>query len=196
MIKTYTFFKPYERIEISIDDSVTVKELIKALYKKYGWDARNGFDVITVYDMKSYHVVTNTKSKLYAENLSSGLCLAYFKKNEFLYVEGGWGHHMIKMDAVKEIENPFQFYMSFKLPLNDYAFVANKRFTVKELYNSLVKGEYIYNCSYIDIYKIDRGGASSKQLKHIAIDEAIKNKLTVLELIGEDMLTSCTVMFS
>ena len=196
MTKTYGFFKPYERIEISIDDSASVKDLIVSLYEKYGWEAKNGYDAITVYDTKSYHVVTNTKNSLAKEKLSAALCLAYFKKNEFLYVEGGWGHHMIKMDAVKEIKKPFMFYMSFKLPLNDYAFVATKSFTVEKLYSSLVISEHIRNCSYIDIYQINRGSASSERIKHIAIDEAIKQKLTVLDLIGEDMLTTSTIMFS
>lgn len=196
MIKTYGFFKPHERIEISIDDGVAVKELIKELFKKYGWEAKNGYDIITVYDMKNYHVVTNTDNTLSRENLSCGLCLAYFKKNEFLHIEGGWGHHMIKMDAVKEIENPFQFYMSFKLPLNDHAFVANKDFTVEKLCNLFATSEYIYSCSYIDIIKIDRGGAKFEVVKRVSVNEAVKNKLTVLDLIGEENLNTHTIMFS
>ena len=196
MMKTYGFFKPHQKIEISADDNVTVKELIKELFKKYGWEAKNGYDVITVYDMNKYHVVTNTESTLKNEDLSKSLCLAYFKKNEFLYVEGGWGHHMIKMDAVKEIENPFQFYMSFKLPLNDYAFVANKDFSVEKLYNSLVTCEYIHNCSYIDIYKINRGGAKFELVKRVLASEAIEKGLTVLDLMGEENLSSYTIMFS
>ena len=99
-------------------------------------------------------------------------------------------------DAVKEIENPFQFYMSFKLPLNDYAFVANKDFSVEKLYNSLATGEYIHNCSYIDIYKINRGGAKFELVKRVLASEAIEKGLTVLDLMGEENLSSYTIMFS
>ena len=196
MIKTYGFFKPHQKVEISINDSATIKELIRELYKKYGWEAKNGYDVITVYDMNRHHVVTNTDNTLEAEGLSKGLCLAYFIKNEFLHVEGGWGHHMIEMDAVKEIENPFQFYMSFKLPLNDHAFVASKDFTVEKLWNLFTMSEYIYSCSYIDIYKINRGRANFELVKRVLASEAIKKGLTVLDLIGEDNLTTHTIMFS
>ncbi len=196
MIKTYGFFKPHQKVEISINDSATIKELIRELYKKYGWEAKNGYDIITVYDMKNYHVVTNTDNTLSSENLSGGLCLAYFKKNEFLHVEGGWGHHMIEMDAVKEIENPFQFYMSFKLPLNDHAFVASKDFTVEKLCKPFAMSEYIYSCSYIDIIKIDRSRANFELVKRVLASEAIEKGLTVLDLIGEDNLTTHTIMFS
>lgn len=103
---------------------------------------------------------------------------------------------MIKMDAVKEIENPFQFYMSFKLPLNDHAFVANKDFTVEKLCKLFLTSEYIYSCSYIDIIKIDRGRANFELVKRVLASEAIEKGLTVLDLIGEDNLTTHTIMFS
>ncbi len=196
IMKRFTFFNIHKRIEIEFDENRSVAELISAVYEKYGIEAKNGIDGVTVYDMKNYHVVTNRKSSLKKENLSSGLCFAYFKKDKFLYVEGGWGHHMIKMDAVSKIREPFMFYMSFIKPLNDYAFVANKKMTVAELYGELVKGEYIHKCSYVDVYHINRGSASYELVKHISIDDAIESKLTILELISEGELSHSTIMFS
>ena len=195
MIKHYSFFNIRKRIEIDLDDSCTIEELISKVYEKYGFEAKNGLDIVTIYDMNNYHVVTDKKKTLKKENVSSGLCFAYFKKGEFLYVEGGWGHHMIKMDAVSKIKEPFMFYMSFDKVLNDFAFVATKKMTIKSLYEALCKGEHIYNCSYIDVYEVNRGGVSYELLKRINVKDAINNGLTILEIIGEDKLTSTIIQF-
>jgi hypothetical protein len=56
--------------------------------------------------------------------------------------------------------------------------------------------DYIYNCSYIDIIKIDRGRASSSLVKRVLIDDIIKEKVTVFDLIGEECLNTYTLMFS
>lgn len=195
MIKTYTFFNIRKKIEIDFDENRTVKELISAVYEKYGFEAKHGLDVVTIYDMKNYHVVTNRKNTLKKENVSSGLCFAYFKKGEFLYVEGGWGHHMIKMDAVSQIKEPFMFYMSFDKVLNDFAFVATKKMTIKMLYEALYKSEHIYTCSYIDIYNVNRGGANYELLKRVSVIDAINDGMTIYELIGEENLSHTIIKF-
>lgn len=195
-MKHYSFFNIRNRIEIDFDENRSVADLISAVYEKYGFEAKNGIDVVTVYDMKNYHVVTDRKRTLKKENLSSGLCFAYFKKGEFLYVEGGWGHHMIQMDATSKVKDPFMFYMSFDKVLNDYAFVATKKMTVEKLFKALCKGEHIYRCSRIDVFDVSRGSATYELLKSVPIEDAINEGLTIYDLIGEENLTKTIIKFN
>lgn len=149
----FKFFDPEEEIIVEIDENKRVIDLIKKVFNKYDFYENNGLDICTVYDTRNYHVVSDNNNKIKDENLSENLCFAYYKKHEFLYVEGGWGHHMIDMDVVKEIKDPIMFKVTYNHIMRHKSFVSCKDFKFIDLYNGLINGGYIENNSKISIYK-------------------------------------------
>lgn len=180
----FKFFDPEEKIIVEIDENKRVIDLIEKVFNKYDFYENNGLDICTVYDTRNYHVVSDNNNKIKDENLSENLCFAYYKKHEFLYVEGGWGHHMIDMDVVKEIKDPIMFKVTYNHIMRHKSFVSCKDFKFIDLYNGLIKGEYIKRNSEISIFEIDY--SSYKHIRNINISE-IGNKsiFDVLSLYGD-----------
>lgn len=67
--------------------------------------------------------------------------------------------------------------------------------TIKVLFEALSKSEYIHKCSCVDVYNVNRGSASYELLKHISVNDAINDGLTIYELIGEENLTRTIIKF-
>lgn len=137
-MKEYNFFDTEEKISILFDENKTISDLINAVFEKYDFYEPNGIECVTVYDMQGYHVVTNRMHTLAEEHLSSELCFAYYLPGEFLYVEGGWGHHMIQMDACRSIKEPLMFEIEINKNTTKRNMVCSSEFTVQQLYNGLV----------------------------------------------------------
>ena len=166
-MKTFGFFNIRQQITIDFDENKSVAELVAAVCKKYPLLMPKDLGTVTVYDPSHYHVVTDLSASVKDENLSGGLCFAYFVKNEFLYVEGSWGHHMIDMDAVKKIKKPFMFRLSLTQPIMHEYFVATKSYTVKKLYESLVENGYKKPCKHASVYEVIMHSASCKLIKQV-----------------------------
>lgn len=181
----YKLFDPKERIEIEINlekkKNIRVIDLLNRVFDKYNIYNKDILEFCTVYDMDNYHVVNDNRNKIKDENLSSNLCFAYYKKNEFLYVEGGWGHHMIDMDVVKEINDPIMFMISCGHVMQHKSMVSNKSFKLIDIYNALIKNNYININSPIAIYEIDY--LKSNLITTLCIDD-FKDK-SVYELLSQ-----------
>ena len=187
-----TFFNLKQQIEVNISEHATVRELIEVVYDKYGFD-KKFIEYVTVYDMNKYHVVTNTKHTLEKENLSGAFCFAYFKKGEFLFIEGSWGHLMIKMDAVKEIKKPFDFRIALTPRLVEFEyFVATKSLTVKEFVLDLKQAGYLDGKTSIVISHSDITNSKFETAKEIPLDVASDMKL--YDLIKEYEFPSTMVV--
>ncbi len=104
--------KSYEIFNMGIvhtDLRATIKDLVVSAYKKYDRNNIINFDNITVYDIKNYKIILDNNMSCARAKLGDKLCIAYFVPNKFYYVEGGWGCHMIDMNAKKFIPHPITF---------------------------------------------------------------------------------------
>lgn len=187
-MKNFGFFRPYKQIEIDFDENKSVRDLVKSVCKKY---ALKYLDCMTVYDSKNYHVVTDVSRSVKDENLSSALCFAYFVNKKFLYVEGSWGHHMIKMDAVEKIDDPFMFRLSLSGPVMHEYFVACKDYTVSDLYNGVVKNGFISPRSTIAIYSVNMSVPSYELVASYPIKDVAKKSVYSLT----DSINGAVVVF-
>ena len=130
--------------DVIFDDEKTVKELIEYVFDQSGYYEPMGLDVVTVYDASKYYVVTDTSKKCKDELDPSGnnvFTVAYLKKDFFFFAEGGWGHHMIDMNAAKLISNP----INVKVVFDDFknSVVINGNVKLGEIYSFLRDATYI-----------------------------------------------------
>lgn len=187
-----TFFNLRQRVEIDFDENGSVRDLILAVYDRYGFD-KKFIEYVTVYDMKKYHVVTNTKHSLKKEGLTGAFCFAYFKKGEFLFVEGSWGHHMIKMDAVKEIKKPFDFRIALTSRLVEFEyFVASESLLVKDFVSDLKRAGYLANKDTVVVSHSDITNSKFETAKEISIADA--GAMRLHDLIKEYKFPSTMVI--
>lgn len=110
-----------------------------------------GLELVTIYDAENFNIVLDRNMTCKEACLGNLLCIAYFKPNVFFYVEGGWGHQMIQMNAAKHIEDP----VSFKLIFEDFngSPVINGNITLRQLFAFLTDAGYIdEDCHMFEIY--------------------------------------------
>ena len=141
MKQLYRFF---DMKDVIFDDEKTVKELMEHVFEQSGYYEPMGMDVVTVYDASKYYVVTDTSKKCKDELNplgGNGFCVAYLKKDKFFFAEGGWGHHMIDMNAAKLIGNPINIRVVFDDFKNSV--VINGTITLGEIYSFLCDTTYI-----------------------------------------------------
>ena len=148
MKRTYHIF---DCDPIDFDDERTVRELIEKAFEENDYFEPAGMDIVTLYDAAQYKVVIDTdvpcKDAIrpygYRDNFN-GLCFAYLKPHWFFYAEGGWGHHMIDMNAARYVDNP----MAVKFVFEDFrhTVVVNGNATPKAIY------DYLFKTSYIPVY--------------------------------------------
>ena len=156
MERLYHFF---DMEDVVFDDERTVKELMERVFEESGYYEPMGMDIVTVYDASKYYVVTDTSKKCKDELNPSGrngFAVAYLKKDKFFFAEGGWGHHMIDMNAARLIGNPINIRVVFDDFKNSV--VVNGNLTLGEIYAFLCDTTYISrNESNFFIGNLDRG---------------------------------------
>ncbi len=149
MLRLYKFF---DMQPVIFDDRKSVRELLNYVFEKSDYYEPAGMDIVTVYDASKYHVIDDTTIACYKVftpyddtigHGNNGLCVAYYLPNLFFYAEGGWGHHMIEMDIVKNIKNPVPVNLRF--PEFKNTVVLNGDITIRQIYEYLVNTNYINN---------------------------------------------------
>ena len=141
MERLYRFF---DMEDVLFDDERSVKELMEYVFEKSDCYEPMGMDIVTVYDASKYYVVTDTSKKCKDEldpSGGNGFTVAYLKEDKFFFAEGGWGHHMIDMNAVKLIGNPINIRVVFDDFKNSV--VINGNLTLGEIYAFLCDTTYI-----------------------------------------------------
>lgn len=146
MKREYYFFGlDGHNVKILFDDEQTVKELVCHALAEYDYYEPLGESVLTVYDSSKYHFVTNPSNKCKDEisfdQIGNVLCIGYFLDNAFYFAEGGWGHHMIGMDAKKRIKDPIAIEIRFEDFKNTV--VINGNISLGSIFDYLLKGTYI-----------------------------------------------------
>ena len=141
MERLYRFF---DMVDVVFDDERSVKELMEHVFEESGYYEPVGMDIVTVYDASKYYVVTDTSKKCKDELNpfgNNGFTVAYLKKDAFFFAEGGWGHHMIDMNAAKLISNP----INVKVIFDDFnnSVVINGNIKLGEIYSFLLDATYI-----------------------------------------------------
>ena len=135
--------------DVIFDDEKTVRELIERVFEESGYYEPMGMDVVTVYDASKYRVVLDTSKKC-KDELSpeghNGFTVAYLKEDKFFFAEGGWGHHMINMNAAKLIGNPINIRVVFDGFKNSV--VINGNIKLGEIYSFLCETTYITEDNY------------------------------------------------
>lgn len=137
-------YRFYDMEDVVFDDQKSVKELMEYVFEQSDYYEPAGMDIVTVYDASKYYVVTDTSQKC-ADELNpsgnNGFCVAYLKQGKFFFAEGGWGHHMIEMNAVKLIDNP----VDVKVVFDDFrnTVVINGALTLGEIFSFLCMTTYI-----------------------------------------------------
>ena len=147
-MKTYKVFGVGE---VEIDEDKTIAELVETAFVLYDYWEPAGLELVTIYDAENFNIVLDRNMTCKEAGLGKLLCIAYFKPNVFFYVEGGWGHHMIQMNAAKYIEDP----VSFKLIFDDFngSPVINGNITLRQIFAFLADAGYIdENCHLFEIY--------------------------------------------
>lgn len=142
-------YKIFDMEPVVFDDRKSVKELIEFVFNQSNCCEPAGMNIVTIYDASNYHVITDTSVPCYKafasqDNIGhgrNGLCLAYYLPNLFFYAEGGWGKHMIEMDVVENISNPVAIDFRFADFRNTV--VLNGKLTIRQIYNYLLKANYI-----------------------------------------------------
>ena len=140
--------------EIEFDENKTIAELVETAFEEYGYWEPAGMDMVTVYDIKSYRMILDRNSTCLEAGIGDWLCIAYYKPNMFYYVEGGWGHHMIQMNAVDMIESPVSFQLRFGEFVGSP--VINGNITLTSMFNFLKEADYIdEDCNTLIVYEFD-----------------------------------------
>lgn len=94
---------------VHVDSKATVRDMVIAAYERYHRKNNMDFNNITIYDEKGYKIVLDNSIRCSRAKLGDRLCIAYYIPKKFYYVEGGWGCHMIDMNAKKHIPHPITF---------------------------------------------------------------------------------------
>ncbi len=141
MKRQYRFF---DMEDVVFDDKKTVRELVEYVFEQSGYYEPMGMDVVTVYDASKYYVVTDPSKKCKDEldpSGGNGFTIAYLKEDKFFFAEGGWGHHMIDMNAAKLIRDPININVIFNG--FDHSVVIHGALTLGEIYSFLRDTTYI-----------------------------------------------------
>lgn len=150
--------------KLEFDENKTIAELVETAFEEYGYWEPAGIELVTIYDAEHYNVVLDRNKTCKEAGLGKKLCIAYFKPNTFFYVEGGWGHHMIQMNAVKYIDNPIWFQLIFDkfqgVP------VINGNVTLRQMFKFLSNAGYIdEECHRFIIYEWDEYYSMNRVLR-------------------------------
>lgn len=186
MIRLFDVFNARDEWFIEIDDSKTIAELVVAIYDKYGVSDRRWLEYTTVYDTHNKHVIIDRNSTIASNNMDEHLCLTYFVKDKFLFVEGGWGYYMMNMDALHYIKGAVQFEIPFKGIFGGQTYVASDTLTIEELYNALRASNLIEEATHVLSYDIiSKKDRYKLQYEKHTLEDAFSSGMTVAKIIEE-----------